>query len=335
MNKRLTILVVILVVIALGGIVWNFWGPKPAPPSVVEKKVITFAEGALTSPCYPITSAIVKVWNTYLPDIAASSELAPGRLVDNLKEVEEGKYNFRWAMSSLAFYSYNGVKIEELKGKAMKSLRTIGAFWNHEVHIMVGANSPITDISALKGKKIKVAVAAEKKWIAITAKEILGIQGIPGEDVEIVLVPLAEIAQTLKARNADIGIVAFSVASKQADILRKATGLKFLPLSEDAIQKAKEKFPYYADGLIPANTYQNQPDDVKGLAIKGTIIVSKDMDSDLVYRLTKTIFAHLDEIKEATPVAKDMSLEGALEGIAIPLHPGAEKYYSEVGLISK
>lgn len=329
MSKKIIILVAVLVVITLGAVAWSFWGVKSTLPSG-ERKVITFAEGALTSPCYPITSAMVKVWSTYLPDIIATAELAPGRSVDNLKAIEEGEYNFKWAMSSLAFYSYNGVKIEELKDKPMESLRTIGAFWNHEVHIVTKADSLINDISDLKGKEVKVAVAKEKEWITVTAKEILGIQGIPGEKVEIVLVPLAEIAGILKAGNADIAIIAFSVASKQVSILKKATGLKFLSLSQDIIQRIKEKYAYYADGLIPAGTYQNQSDDVKGIAIKGTVVCSKDMDSDLIYRLTKTIFAHLEEIKKATPVAKDMSLDKALRGIAIPLHPGAKKYYSEV-----
>jgi TRAP transporter TAXI family solute receptor len=340
MEKRLTILVGILIIVALGGIVWNFWGEKiffqpPATETPIEKTVITFAEGALTSPCYPITSAMVEVWNNYLPDIAATSELAPGRLVDNLKAVEEGKYNFRWAMGSLAFYSYNGVKMEELKDKPMESLRTIGAFWNHEVHIVAKADSPINDISELKGKEVKVAVAEEKKWIVITAKEILGIYGIPNDKIEIILVPLAEIAQSVKAGDTDIGIFACSVECKQALILKKTTGIKFLSLSQDVIQKLEEKYTYYVTSLIPKNTYPAQSEDVRGVAIKGTIICSKDIDSDLVYRLTKTIFSHLDEIKGATPVAKDMSLEGAVEGIAIPFHPGAERYYSEIGLISK
>ncbi len=332
MDKKLIILLILFTIISVG-LVWNILIKKPS--EVIEKKVITFAEGALTSPCFPITSAMVEVWNTYLPDIVAINELAPGRLVDNLKAIEEGKYNFRWTMGSLAFYSYNGVKMEELKDKPMKSLRTIGAFWNHEVHIIAKADSLINDISELKGKEIKVAVAAEKKWIAITAKEILGIYEIPNDKVEIVLVPLAEIAESLKTGKADIGIFACSIECKQALILKKATGLKFLSLDQDVVQKLEEKYAYYVYSLIPKNTYPGQPEDVRGIAIKGTIICGKDMDSDLVYRLTKTIFAHLDEIKKSTPVAKDMLLEQAVNGIAIPFHPGAERYYSEIGLISK
>ena len=338
MSKKITIFVVVLAVVILGVGGWLFWRAKTTLPlgeELTEKEVITFAEGALTSPCFPITNAMVEVWNTYLPDIAATSELAPGRLVDNLKDIEEGKYNFRWSMGSLIYYSYNGLKIEELKGKPMKSLRTIGAFWNHEVHIIAKADSPINNISELKGKEIKVAVAAEKKWIAVTTKEILGIYGIPPDQIEIVLVPLAEIAGALKAGDTDIGIFACSVECKQALILKKTTGLKFLSLSQDIVQKLEGKYAYYVSSLIPKNTYPAQSEDVRGISIKGTIICSKDMDSDLVYRLTKTIFSHLDVIKGATPVAKDMSLEGAVDGIAIPLHPGAERYYSEVGLISQ
>lgn len=331
MSKKITVLVTILAVIVLAIVAWNYWSTKSDSP-FVEKRIITFAEGALTGPCYPITKAITEVWSSYLPDISATPELDPGRLVDNLKNIEEGKYNFRWQMSSLAFYSYNGIKIEELKGNPMKSLRTIGAFFNQEIHIMTKADSLIDDIADLKGEKVKVAVASEKKWIAITAKELLGIYGISPEQVGIVFVPLVEIAESLKAGDADIGILSCPIESKQASILKKATGLKFLSLNQDIVQKTKEQYPYYVEGLIPKNTYSGQPDDVKGVAIKGIIVCSKDMDTDLVYRLTKTIFDHLDEIKEVTPLVKDMSLQKAIEGISIPLHPGAEKYYSELGL---
>ena len=85
--------------------------------------------------------------------------------------------------------------------------------------------------------------------------------------------------------------------------------------------------------MIPANTYPNQSNDVKGIVIRTVVVCREDIDSDLVYKLTKAIFDHLDEIKIITPVAGEMSLERALEGLAIPLHPGAERYYSEVGIL--
>ena len=334
MSKKITFSVIALIVIVTGIAVWNNISTK-SDDSPVEKRMITFAEGALTAPCYPITKAITEVWNKYLPNIVSTPELDPGRLADNLKNIEEGKFDFRWTMSSLAFYSYNGLKIEELKGNPMKSLRTLGSFWNQELHLLVSADSLVNDINDLKGQKIKVVVPSEKAWMAITAKELFGVYGIPPNSIEIVSVPLASIAESLKAKETDIAVLAISVMSLQAKVLKKAEGLKFLSLRPEMIQKIEEKFPYYVEGVIPQNTYPNQTEEVKGIVIKGIIVCREDMDSDLVYTLTKTMFDHVDELKEATPLIKDMFLEKAVTGIAIPLHPGAAKYYAEFGLISQ
>jgi len=332
MNKKITFLIVILAVIVLSIVVWNYWGKKSDLP-LVEKRLITIAEGSFTSSCYPVTKAVTEIWNKYSPDVLATPELDPGRLSDSLKNIEEGKYNFRWTMSSLAFYSYNGIKIEELIGNPMKSLRTVGAFFGQDILIVAKEDSLINDIADLKGEKVKVIVALEKKWVAITVKELLAIYGIPPSQVEIVFVPLLEIAESLKTGGADIGVVATPAESKQASMFKKATGLKFLSLSQDIIQKAQEQYSYYIEGIVPKNTYSGQPDDIEIIVIKGIMVCSKDMDSDLVYNLTKTIFDHLDEIKGITPLLKDLSLQGAVEGVSIPLHPGAERYYSELGLI--
>ncbi len=331
MSKKITFSIVGLVVIILGVVAWNNLSTKPED-SFVEKKMITFAEGALTAPCYPITKVITDIWNKYLPNIVSTPELDPGRLVDNLKNIEEGKFDFRWTMSSLAFYSYNGLKIEDLKGNPMKSLRTIGSFWNHELHLIVSADSLINDIADFKGQKVKVVVPSEKAWTAITAKELFGIYGISPDLVEIISVPLSEIAGSLKAKDADIAVLAISVKSMQSNIFKKAEGLRFLALSQEIIKKTTEKLPYYVEGSIPKNTYLNQVNDINGIVIKGIIVCREDMDSDLVYTLTKTIFDHVDEIKEATPLVEDMFLETAVTGLAIPLHPGAAKYYAEMGL---
>jgi len=331
MSKKITFSIIGLVIIILGVVTWNNLSTKPED-SFVEKRIITFAEGSLTAPCYPITKVITDVWNKYLPNIISTPELDPGRLVDNLKNIEEGKFDFRWTMSNLAFYSYNGLKIEDFKGNSMKSLRTLGSFWNQELHLIVSTDSLINDITDFKGQKVKVVVPSEKAWMAITAKELFGMHGISPDLVEITSVPLSEIAGSLKAKDADIAVLAISIKSTQSKILKKAEGLRFLSLSQEIIKKTTEKLPYYVEGSIPKNTYPNQTNDVSGIIIKGTIVCREDMDSDLVYALTKTMFDHIDEIKEATPLVKDMFLEAAVTGLAIPLHPGAAKYYTEMGL---
>lgn len=341
MSKKISISVLVLVIIIVGVVIWKFW-PALSPENKlpVEKKVVTMAGSFSIGPCYPSTVAMVKVWNTYLPDVSASAEVAPSRLMESLKAVEEGKYSFRWAMGNMAYYSYTGTRIKELKKAGpMKFIRTIGAFWNNEAQILVREDSPINDISDLKNREsIKVATPSEAKWMAIAAKEILGVHSISPDKVKIVFVPFSEVTSAVKKGNADLGFVTMAIGTPMSDSVKKtATGLRVLSLKEEMTRRLEKKFPYYVEGSIPANTFPHQLNDIKTVAVKALPICSKDMDPDLVYELTKATFSHLDEIKAAIPssMAKSMSPEKALEGVTVPLHPGAKRYYIEAGLMPK
>jgi TRAP transporter TAXI family solute receptor len=89
----------------------------------------------------------------------------------------------------------------------------------------------------------------------------------------------------------------------------------------------------YIPATIPANTYNGQTTAVPAVAVQNYLVTREDLSTDAVYRITKALWASLDQLANAHVAAKAIELKHALDGMPVPLHPGAEKYYREVGLI--
>ncbi|MGB3959768.1 MAG: TAXI family TRAP transporter solute-binding subunit, partial [bacterium] len=84
------------------------------------------------------------------------------------------------------------------------------------------------------------------------------------------------------------------------------------------------------DVVIPAGTYNNQDEDLKTVAVMAMLVVPKDLPEDLAYKMTKALFENLDDLKAAHDRGGDLSLETALDGMSLPVHPGVQRYYDEV-----
>ncbi len=92
-----------------------------------------------------------------------------------------------------------------------------------------------------------------------------------------------------------------------------------------------KKYPFLSPAIIPANTYKNQPSEVKTVAVAAVLIASSELKEDIVYQLTRTLFENQSELASAHAKGKELNLKTAVTGVSIPFHPGAIKYYREKG----
>jgi len=97
-------------------------------------------------------------------------------------------------------------------------------------------------------------------------------------------------------------------------------------------KKLVAEMPWYYEITIPKGTYMGQAEDVKTVAVANLLICRDDLPEDLVYNMTKTIYENQQTLVNAHKAAKDIQLKDALNGMTVPLHPGAEKYYKEKGI---
>jgi TRAP transporter TAXI family solute receptor len=106
-----------------------------------------------------------------------------------------------------------------------------------------------------------------------------------------------------------------------------------VPIDGAQADSLKKKYPYYSKATVPAGIYKGVDQPVPTVAVLAILVTKKELETDMVYRITKAMFENIDRIHTAHAKGKEVTLETALEGMPIPLHPGAEKFYKEKGLI--
>ncbi|HZK67613.1 MAG TPA: TAXI family TRAP transporter solute-binding subunit, partial [Chloroflexota bacterium] len=106
-----------------------------------------------------------------------------------------------------------------------------------------------------------------------------------------------------------------------------------LPIDGDVAKAVTDKYKFFVPATVPANTYKGVTTDTKTIAVQSTLVAREDLDADLVYWLTKTLIEKQPELAQAHAKGKDISKDSVLKGLTVPLHPGAERYYKEAGIL--
>jgi TRAP transporter TAXI family solute receptor len=147
------------------------------------------------------------------------------------------------------------------------------------------------------------------------------------------LISFAESADQLKNGAIDASFIFAGIPTSAIIDVASQHAITMVPMAEDIMAKIMAKYPMFSKTVIPAGTYNGQKEDVPTLSVRAMLITNADLPVDEVYKITKSIFEGLGTIQKAHKQATNISLKTALEGMSIPLHPGAEKYFKEKGVI--
>lgn len=276
---------------------------------------------------YPVGAAMCKIWNDNIPDMKANVQ-ATGGTVQNLQLMGRGDAELIFTDGSV-YDAYNGKG--KYDGQAQKYLRGLVPVYAEPVNFMVAKNSGIKSIADLKGKAVAVgAVGSGSEAIALETLKAAGLD--PQKDIEAHNLAHSEAARAFGDNQIDAAIIAGPVG--MAGIVEATTmGLiDLVPISDEIINKIHEKFPYYTEFTIPANSYKDQTQPVKVFASWNIVTVHEKLDTDLVYNMTKLLFEHKADLVNVSQRLTEMDVAN-IANITIPLHPGAEKYYKEIGAI--
>lgn len=276
---------------------------------------------------YPVGAAMCKIWNDNIPGIKANVQ-ATGGTVQNLQLIGRGDAELIFTDGSV-YDAYNGK--EKYEGQAQKYLRGLVPVYAEPVNFMVAKNSGITNIADLKGKAVAVgAVGSGSEAIAFETLRAAGLD--PREDIEAHNLAHSEAARAFGDNQIQAAIIAGPVG--MAGIVEATTmGLiDLMPISDEIISKINNKFPYYTEFIIPANSYKGQAQPIKSFASWNIVTVHEKLNTDLVYNMTKLLFENKADLVNVSPRLAEMDVAN-IANITIPLHHGAEKYYKEVGAI--
>jgi hypothetical protein len=179
---------------------------------------------------------------------------------------------------------------------------------------------------------LRVGVAAAGSGTQVSVRMILKHYGIEASEQEL---GLSQSTQRLADGQLDAFFYAGGTPFASLIQLGSTKGFELYKFSDAERKAINEIIPYYVDSLIPAGTYENITTDTPTVAVNGQLITSKDQPEELIYGITKALWSKKTRglLDKGHAKGKAIRLETALKGVLIPIHPGAERFYKEVGLI--
>ncbi len=297
-------------------------------PLLAQKKFITLGSGSPGGVYYPLGGGMAVVIEKADIGVRCAAE-STGASVENSRLVGAEETDMGMVMGSVA---YKATKGEDPFEKAYP-LMTLFQMYPAPEHIVVLKDSGIKSVNDMKGKKVSIDVPGS--GCATMAKAILEEYGFDLEkDLTLASLSQSEMVQALKDGTIDVAFFNFAYPASAIMDLGATRDIELVPLEEEMLNKLLEKYPYYIKSVIPGGTYSDISEEVLCLGDSNVMVVHQDMDERLAYNLTKTIFENVTEGQYALvnvhPIAQLFTPQNAINS-PIPLHPGAMKYFSEVG----
>ena len=304
----------------------NTDGDKPARGNVI----MTFGTADTGGSMYPAGAAVSQVWTNNVQGVKCNTQTSTGSF-QNCQDVSTGEVDVAVATSDVVLNAYNGTgKFADI-GK-LDNLRVIGAVYTSVLSGVALKSSGLTYIHDLLGKRVAVGPAASATENATLAA--FAAMDITKDNTSLENLGLGDGADSVGdgILDAAFGFAGLPIGGQLN--LAATKEIQVLDMTQEEIDKVLAGNAAYIQTKIPAGTYTGQDNDANTFGVKCLIIVSADMDADLVYDLCKAMNEHTEEMAAGNALLKDMTDPSFLcTQMPIPLHDGAQKYYSEQGLI--
>jgi len=301
-------------------------GDKPARGNVI----MTFGTADTGGSMYPAGAAVSQVWTNNVQGVKCNTQTSTGSF-QNCQDVSTGEVDVAVATSDVVLNAYNGTgKFADI-GK-LDNLRVIGAVYTSVLSGVALKSSGLTYIHDLLGKRVAVGPAASATENATLAA--FDAMGIDSSNTSLENLGLGDGADSVGdgILDAAFGFAGLPIGGQLN--LAATKEIQVLDMTQEEIDKVLAGNAAYIQTKIPAGTYTGQDNDANTFGVKYFIIVTADMDADLVYDLCKAMNEHTEELAAGNALLKDMTDPSFLcTQMPIPLHDGAQKYYSEQGLI--
>ncbi|WP_316861826.1 TAXI family TRAP transporter solute-binding subunit [uncultured Cohaesibacter sp.] len=266
-----------------------------------------------------------------VPGLIASALSANGS-VANINAISGGTLESGFSQSDVATWAYTGTGIWEGK-PAVDKLRAIANLYPESIHLVASAKSGIASVADLKGKR--VSLDEPGSGTLVDAKIILNGYGLTEEDITPEYLKPDQAADRMRDGAMDAFFFVGGYPAGAISELASQHDVKLVPITCEEAPKICEDFKFFGPDLIPAGTYEGNGADVKTLSVGAQWVTSADQPEELVYNITKALWnKNTRKLLDAGHAkGKMITADTALNGVGIPLHPGAEKFYKEAGLL--
>ena len=290
-------------------------------------QAITILTGDPTGVYYPLGTALSVIYGNTLADAKVTVQATQGS-VQNLNLLQAGRGEAAFALGDSVSFAWNGAEEMGFSSKLDK-LRTIAAIYPNYIQIVATKDSGIETLADLKGKR--VSVGPPRSGTELNARRVFQAAGLSYDMMSVEYLPFGESVELMKNGQLDATLQSAGLGVASLRDLARSLPINFVPVPEDIVAKIGD--PTYQSRAIPAGTYQGEEDPVMTLTINNLLMTHENVPEDVVYAITKGMFENLPDLTAAHPAATGISLDHASQGSPAPLHPGAERYYREKGVL--
>ena len=297
-------------------------------PALAQQKFFRIGTGGTGGTYYPVGGMIA---NAISNDKMNLSAVATNGSVANVNAIVGGSLESGFSQADVNSWAFSGTGIYEGKAK-VEELRAIANLYPESVHVVVKKGLNLKSLADLKGRK--VSMDEPGSGTLVNARAILAAFGVTERDIKPEYLKPAQSAEKLKDGAVDAFFSTTGYPQGAIAELAATTGIELLPIGGEVRDKILAQYKFFAKDQIPDEAYKG----VKGvetISVGAQWVTSAKADADLVYEITKALWS--DKTRQALDnghaKGKVIRKETALQGIPIPLHPGAEKFYKEAGLL--
>ncbi len=289
------------------------------------KTFLSIATGGTSGTYYPIGGAIAAAVSKG-SDIQATAETGNAS-VANVNLVAKGDIEVAFTQNDVASWAFSG---KQMFKTPLKNLRAICALYPEHIQVITTKDSNIKTIADLKGKR--VGVGAPGSGVEGDVRAIFQVAGLKYSDMKVDFLDFGATTSRFKDNQIDAGFVVAGYPTASVMDLATTKDITLLNFDKAFMDKLRKAHPFFVESKVPANTYRGITTDITTPAVMAMLVTRDDIPADVVYKFTKAMFDNIGDIHASHAKGKEINLKTALDGLTLPLHPGAEKYFKEKGL---
>lgn len=297
-----------------------------ATPALAQQQIAVSA-GGTGGVYYPVAGGIAELISSRVDGYSAVA-VVTGATVENMSHIATGESEFALGIADVLTQALGGTG--HFEGREIP-LRAIAAIYAAPMQIVSLADRPINELQDVRGKRF--SVGAPGSGNEVNTRTVLGANGITFDDLgSTERLNYNETADAMRDNTVDAGLWASTAPTSTIMSLAASRDIRLVPLSDDEVATIIDNDAAFVPFTLPAGLYPGMDAPVQTVALSNALVAHEDMDDELAYKVTQALHENRDFLISIHPAMNDMTLDFAVNGLPIPLHPGAIRYYEEVGV---
>jgi hypothetical protein len=298
-----------------------------AMPAAAQSDLVILT-GSTSGVYYPLGNALSNIFIKSIPGMRSSVQVTQGS-VENLRLLEAGDGELAFSLGDTVSAAWKGNAEAGFKTPLAK-LRGVAAIYRNHIQLVASEASGAKTVADLKGKR--VSVGPKQSGTELNARAIFAAASVSyGDFARTDYLPFGQSAKLIEKGDLDATLQSAGLGVASIRHLSTTVPVRLLAIPKETVSKIGD--PAYLPSVIPARTYEGQSEEVETASVVNFLVTREGLSADTVYAMTKAIFGNLGQLAQTHPAAREISVKDAATGMPLPLHPGAQRYYREIGVL--